>query len=89
VIRTRKTGAIPRDAYACNPGLDAWSIWFESKEEADEAVIEARAMSSATSEEAFDKIRAKEPVVKATARSSAMNEEVFDKILANEPEVAA
>jgi hypothetical protein len=61
VIRTRKAIAIPRDAYVHNPGQEAWSIWFPGKKEADEAVIEARAMSSATSEEAFDKILAKEP----------------------------
>jgi hypothetical protein len=44
VIRTRKAVSIPKDRYGRNPYWETFSLWYETEEEAQEAVIEARAM---------------------------------------------
>ena len=45
VVRTRMAATMPRDVYVRNPGREVFGLWFGTEAAAQDAVIEALAMS--------------------------------------------
>jgi hypothetical protein len=46
VLQSRKAKVQPKDRYRAAPGMEAYSLWYESETEARGAVSEALAMNA-------------------------------------------